>query len=258
MEPMKFDTNMLTRLRQARHLVAFTGAGVSQESGIPTFRDALTGIWENFNATDLATPGAFLRQPDVVWGWYESRRRMVLRCQPNPAHHAIAAMQSQVPQLTLITQNIDGLHERAGSTNVIRLHGSLHHPRCQRCHRPHTLPPDPPDMPDMPIEGKAIAPPQCSHCGSKVRPGVVWFGEPLTDDDWGQAKQAIRTCDALLSVGTSSVVYPAAVLPFEAAERGACVVQINPLPTDLDAVAHYNLHGKAGEVLPQLYQALWP
>lgn len=251
---MNFDAKMIERLRQAKHVVVFTGAGVSQESGIPTFRDAMTGLWEVFDPNQLATPEAFAKERDLVWGWYEYRRAMVMRCEPNPTHLTIASMAAQVPQLTLITQNVDDLHERAGSENAIHLHGSLHQPRCRACARPYSFPPD---IPDIPPGGMRLMPPKCNHCGGWIRPGVVWFGEPLHDGGWRQAKEAIRSCDVLFSIGTSAVVYPAAVLPLEAAERGACVIQVNPQPTELDSTARYNLRGKAGEVLFALYEATW-
>lgn len=251
---MEIDKKLIERLQHAQHIVVFTGAGVSQESGVPTFRDAMTGLWENFDAGMLATPLAFAKEPDLVWGWYEWRRALVSSRQPNPAHLVIAAMASKVPKLTIITQNVDDLHERAGSTQVIHLHGSLHHPRCRACGRPHVLPLEPLVEPEG---GRRLMPPKCAHCGGRIRPGVVWFGEELPGDNWRQSKNAVRTCDILFSIGTSSLVYPAAQLPSDAAENGACVIQINPQRTDLDQIAHYNLKGKAGEVMPMLFNAVW-
>lgn len=251
---MHFAAELITALRNAEHVAIFTGAGVSAESGIPTFRDALTGLWEVFDAEELASPAAFQRHKDVVWGWYEYRRAAVLRSQPNPAHHAIARMTAHVPRLTVITQNVDDLHERAGSVDVLHLHGSLHHPRCQACGRQHALSDELPDMPDA---GRPLLPPRCTHCNGWIRPGVIWFGEMLPRDIWLRALQAARQCDVFLSVGTSALVYPAAELPLEAAKQKACVVQINPHATSLDAIAHFNLVGKAGEVLPRLYVAAW-
>jgi len=251
---MQFDTLMIARLRAARHVIVFTGAGVSQESGIPTFRDAMTGLWSNFNPEDLATVEAFTAHPDQVWGWYEWRRKAVMITQPNPAHQAIAAMAAHVPKLTVVTQNVDDLHERAGIQGVIHLHGSLHEPRCSDCGRQYELPAG---VPDIEGDGMHVMPPRCNHCGGWVRPGVVWFGEPLPGDTWGQAKEAVRSCDLMFSIGTSAVIYPAAVMPFEAAERGACVIQVNPMPTDLDPVASFNLRGKAGEVMAAIFNAAW-
>lgn len=251
---MNFDKELIEQLRAAQHVVVFTGAGVSQESGIPTFRDAMTGIWENFDAEMLATPKAFTKERDLVWGWYEWRRVLVMRCQPNPAHLVIAAMAAHVPKLTLITQNVDDLHERAGSSEVIHLHGSLHRPHCFACRRPYELPPG---IPDEPASGRRLMPPRCTHCNGYIRPGVVWFGESLKGDSWSKAKQSIRACDVMFSIGTSAIVYPAAELPFEAAKRRACVIQVNPNPTDLDGVASHNLRGKAGEIMDALYKAAW-
>lgn len=213
----------------------------------------MTGMWEKFDAESLATPEAFLRDRDFVWGWYESRRAMVLRCQPNPAHLAIAEMTDYVPKLTLITQNIDDLHERAGSKDVIHLHGSLHHPRCYTCGNSYMLPSG---IPDEPPGGRRLTPPQCTSCGGWIRPGVVWFGEDLPMDSWRHAKIAVNTCDIFFSIGTSSLVHPAAELPYEAAEREACVIQVNPNPTELDCVANYNLKGRAGEVMDALYRVI--
>jgi len=247
--------SVCTALLDARHVVVFTGAGVSAESGIATFRDALTGLWETFDPEMLATPEAFLRDPALVWGWYEWRRKMVMRARPNPAHLAIASLASLVPRLTVITQNVDDLHERAGSTGVIHLHGSFFRPRCCACSRPHGVPAGEPDEPDG---GRRLEPPRCGHCGERIRPGVVWFGESLPVDAYRPAEHAVRNCDVMFSIGTSAVVYPAAGLPYAAAECGAKVIQVNPAATDLDAVASFNLRGPAGTVMDLLIRTIWP
>ena len=250
---MDFTPELIEPIAKAKHLVVLTGAGVSQESGIPTFRDAQTGLWEKYDPQQLASLQAFTGEPDLVWGWYEWRRAMVLRCQPNPAHYAIAALERIVDRLTLVTQNVDDLHERAGSHDVIRLHGSLHHPRCRACGRPHNLPLGVPAESDS---GRHVMPPRCGHCGDRIRPGVVWFGEDLPDVEWKKAQTAAASCDVFLCIGTSALVYPAALLPLIANDNGACLIQINPGQTELDRVARYTLTGKAGEVMQQLLQAL--
>ncbi|MFW8566269.1 SIR2 family NAD-dependent protein deacylase [Orrella sp. 11846] len=248
-----FDPLMLKRLAQAKSVVVFTGAGVSQESGIPTFRDALTGLWKNFDPNELATLEAFDRQPEIVWGWYEFRRAQLLQCAPNPAHLAIAQLQALQPNVHVVTQNVDDLHERAGSSDVIHLHGSIFQTRCRNCHAPFEYTQTATSVIDA---HRASPPPSCPECGGPIRPGVVWFGEMLPEHEWSRAVEVIEQCDVLLSVGTSSVVYPAAELPFTASENGACVIQINPQTTSLDVVADYNLHGKAGEVLTALVSSI--
>lgn len=250
-----FEQRLIERLRLAQRVVVLTGAGTSSESGIPTFRDVLTGLWENFDAQQLATPQAFDADPDLVWGWYEWRRGLVAQCQPNPAHQAIAAMQDSMPDLTVVTQNVDDLHERAGSRNVIHLHGSLHHPRCRDCAAPYMFSDT---MPDEPVGGRRLTPPGCLQCGGPIRPGVVWFGEALPVDNWAQAQALASTCDVLFSVGTSSLVYPAANLPYIARDAGACIVQVNPQPTGLESIVDYDLQGNAGKIMPALIQAVWP
>lgn len=245
--------DLLSALRRARRVLVFTGAGISAESGIATFRDALTGLWSRFDAQALATPEAFRHHPDVVWGWYEWRRAQALQAQPNAGHLAIARLAELVPQLMVVTQNVDDLHERAGSTSVLHLHGSLHSPRCSVCHAPFALPAG---IPEAPPNGRRLSPPSCIHCGGPVRPGVVWFGESLPQDAWHQAVQAAKECDLLFSIGTSALVYPAAELPQRASARGAVIVQINPGATPLDAQADFNLRGQAAELLPRLLQAL--
>lgn len=244
--------SLLEALRQSRHLLVFTGAGVSVESGIPTFRDALTGLWARFDPARLATPDAFEADPALVWGWYEWRRQRVLRAVPNAAHRAIAELAARVPRLTLVTQNVDDLHERAGSRDVIHLHGSLHAPRCFDCGQPHVglaaeL--------DEPEEGRRLPPPCCEHCGGRVRPGVVWFGEALPEAALEQAFAAAAECDLLLSVGTSGLVYPAAQVPQIALRNGATVVHINPQPMAVGGPREHSLQGAAGEVLPRLLEA---
>lgn len=241
-------------LARARHVLVFTGAGVSAESGIATFRDPLTGLWARFDARALATPQAFAAQPDLVWGWYEWRRAQVARAQPNAAHHAIAALARQVPAMTLVTQNVDDLHERAGSGSVVHLHGSLHAPRCSACGRRAAAAPENATE-DEPAAGRALAPPACLHCGAPIRPGVVWFGESLPADAWQTALAAAGDCDLFLSIGTSALVHPAAELPLRALRAGATVAQVNPAATPLDPHAHFNLRGAAAGLLPRLLAA---
>jgi len=245
-------------LGDARRVVVFTGAGISAESGVPTFRDDLTGLWALFDAERLATPEAFRADPDLVWGWYERRRARARRAAPNPGHLATAAIEARVPGSVVITQNVDDLHERAGSRAPVHLHGSLFAPRCVG-EPPHPAPlPDvaDPDADDL-GEGGRIPPPRCADCGALVRPGVVWFGEALPKAALTAAVEAASACDLLLTVGTSGVVYPAAEIPRIAARSGADVIQVNPEPTPLDRVCAINLRGPAAQLLPALVAAAW-
>jgi len=250
----EFPLSLITALRAATRVVVLTGAGVSAESGIPTFRDKQTGLWEKFDASELATPYAFERDPAFVWGWYESRRTMVLYAQPNPAHLALAAIAALVPQFTLITQNVDDLHERAGSRDVLHLHGELSRPYCESCRRSHVLPAG---IPELPTEGARIQPPRCEFCGARIRPGVVWFGESLPAGTFESARESAAQCDVFFCVGTSSLVQPAASLTDLAIDAGATTIQVNPNSTDIDNLVTFSLRGPAGTVLPQLVVETW-
>jgi NAD-dependent deacetylase len=225
-------------------VTALTGAGVSAESGVPTFRDAQTGLWANFRPEELATPRAFRLNPRLVWEWYTWRRELVARAQPNAAHHALVELARRVPEFTLITQNVDGLHQRAGSPEVIELHGNITRTKCSG---------------DEGVvekwEETGEVPPRCPRCGAMLRPDVVWFEESLPAEALALASARSAACDVFLCVGTSTVVYPAAELPFLALAGGATVVEINPQPTPLTPRAHQVLPGRAGEVLPRLLQA---
>lgn len=254
-------------LRNARCIAVLTGAGMSAESGIPTFRDAMTGLWSRFDPIELATAQAFLRDPPLVWGWYEWRRMKVLRAQPNAGHLALAAMAEQVPSLTIVTQNVDDLHERARdqiagarSTPTLaspqnhaihHLHGSLHTPRCFDCGQPAQFALTQPDEPEG---GRRIGPPSCAACGGMIRPGVVWFGESLPDAAWQQAESAFAECDLALVIGTSGLVYPAAGLPALTQRRGRPVIVINPDTSGHDGLATVHVRGTAAAVLPTLIQ----
>jgi NAD-dependent deacetylase len=250
---VQLAADLVSRLGRARHVVVFTGAGVSAESGIPTFRDRQTGLWRNFEAQALATAEAFERDPALVWGWYEWRRSLVQGAEPNAAHRAIAALQGRVAQLTLVTQNVDDLHERAGSTQVLHLHGRICNPYCSGCGREFAL-----SWATVPEDGGRLPPPRCGACGERVRPGVVWFGETLPSAAWEQALEASRGCDAFLCVGTSSIVEPAAGLTRLAIAAGSITVQINIDQTVLDDLVTVNLRGPAGSVLPELVATVWP
>lgn len=244
---MTAQNQIIEALNAARHIVVMTGAGVSAESGIPTFRDPLTGLWQRFDPVELASAQAFRRNPALVWGWYEWRRMKVMQAQPNPAHLALARLAEHTPQMTLITQNVDDLHERAGSRDVIHLHGSLLHPRCFACARePQSRLP----VPNEPEQGRELEPPRCEHCGGRLRPGVVWFGESLPETALRRAFSAAQDADLLLVVGTSGVVYPAAELPTIARSAGARVIHINPR-LNLEN-GDLGIAGAAGEILPQL------
>ena len=223
MDALKISETFQQSLRQAKKVVVFTGAGVSAESGIPTFRDAMTGLWTQYRAEDLATRQAFRANPKLVWEWYEWRRELVAKARPNAAHIGIARLQDCVPELTVITQNVDGLHQAAGSQGVLELHGNIRRSKCFACARI-----------AMEWSSDRETPPRCQHCGGRLRPDVVWFGESLPERTFSFARAAAETCDFFFSIGTSSIVYPAAELPERAHRARATVIQINPLPTPFE------------------------
>jgi len=242
---MQFPAELIACLRKAERVTVLTGAGVSQESGLRTFRDSQTGLWAQYRPEDLATPEAFLRDPKLVWDWYAARRQRAGTVQPNAGHYALAEMGRRFPKFMLITQNVDGLHQRAGSRDVIELHGSIFRVKCFECGLPA----------ERWVENQDV--PRCAVCGGLLRPDVVWFGEALPRSALEAAVEASRTCQFFFSIGTSGLVQPAASLAFAARNRGAVVVEINLEPTPLTERADYFLEGKSGEILPELVQAIW-
>lgn len=242
---MTIPAELLQRLAGAKSVTVLTGAGVSAESGVPTFRDAQTGLWAKFSAEELATPRAFRRDPRLVWEWYEWRRKLVAGAKPNPAHVALAEMERGFPRFHLVTQNVDGLHQRAGSRRVIELHGNIMRTKCFDEGTPVSSWKDAGDVP-----------PKCPACGGWLRPDVVWFEEAMPEAEMAQAATASTHCDVFFSIGTSTVVYPAAALPAEALRSGATVAEINPQSTPFTAQAHFALAGAAGVVLPELMEGL--
>jgi NAD-dependent deacetylase len=234
-------------LGNARSVCVLTGAGISAESGIPTFRDAQQGLWASYDPMQLATPEGFAEDPELVWRWYESRREYVRKAQPNPGHYALAELACRVRSLTLVTQNVDGLHQRAGSSGVVEYHGNILRDRCTVEHRVVDRAPDEPGTSALP---------RCAGCGALLRPDVVWFGEIIPRQAMLLADAAAAGCDVFMSVGTSSLVYPAAGLAESALRAGAKVIEVNPNPTDLSRLADIQLRGPAGAVLPGLLAAL--
>ena len=241
---MSIKGEVLEALGNARHVLVLTGSGVSAESGVPTFREAQTGLWENFDPHQLATPEAFLQDPALVWRWYRWRRELVARATPNPGHFALVELAGLVPDLTLVTQNVDGLHQKAGSDAVTEYHGNLFETRCfsGACALPDEEP-----LEEIPI---------CPLCGGLLRPGVVWFGEPIPAAAMVTAQQAAEGCDVFLSVGTSSMVWPAAGLGDSARAAGATLVEVNLDSTPMSSSSHHVLQGKSGEILPELVHSL--
>ncbi len=236
-----------TALRDARSVVVLTGAGVSAESGIPTFRDTMEGLWASFDPQQLATPEAFARDPELVTRWYDHRRLGCAACEPNAGHLALARMEREICALggsfTLLTQNVDGLHTRAGSTDPVELHGSVMTWRCSQTNRPVTPPPPPEPWPDFP---------PISPAGAPARPDVVWFGEALPETALERSFAALESCDLLLSVGTSSVVYPAAGFIELDAANGARTIEVNPQDTPMSSNVTWALRGKSAQILPRL------
>jgi NAD-dependent deacetylase len=242
------------RLATARRVVASTGAGVSRESGVPTFRDAMEGLWAKYDPTQLATPEAFRANPRLVWDFYAYRRDLVRQTQPNPGHHALVELEALVPHFALITQNVDQHHQTAGSRDIIPLHGNLFAFKCSLdCQGS----PTPIAYTDPPADSGSPLPPPCPHCGrGLVRPDVVWFGETLPIQHLSRAFEEAQSCDVMLVIGTSGAVYPAAQLPIEALKAGATVIEINPQPSELTPHMSLYLPGPSGEVLPKLVAAL--
>ena len=228
-------------------VVCLTGAGVSAESGVPTFRDAQTGLWSRFNAEELASPQGFERDPGLVWRWYMWRLDQLEAAAPNSGHRALAELAGLCERFLLVTQNVDDLHEQAGSTDVLHLHGSLFNFRCVVCAAPHHLTEE---------ERGADSPPACGLCGDLVRPDVVWFGESLPWDAVEEAAAAVHRYEVMLVVGTSGLVYPASQLPLIAGQAGATVIDVNPEPGPISEIADLFLQGKSGEILPALVRVV--
>jgi len=243
---INYPSDLILLLQKNSRVAVLTGAGVSQESGLRTFRDTQTGLWAQHKPEDLASPQAFERDPKLVWDWYTWRREAVKAVRPNPGHYALVEMARRIPQFTLITQNVDGLHRMAGSPQVIELHGNIQRVRCSECGK---------FVEDWDDDGLDV--PHCAACGGLLRPHVVWFGESLPRAELESAVEAARTCDVFFSIGTSGVVQPAATLAYAAHNRGAVVVEINAEPTPLTPKADYFLQGKSGKILPGLVKAVW-
>ncbi len=242
MEPtIGINDRLVERLGQARRISVLTGSGVSSESGIPTFRGR-DGLWEKHRVEELATRQAFESHPELVWRWYDYRRQLIADAEPNAAHAAIARLEGRFDSFVLITQNVDGLHRRAGSTSPVELHGNIWRARCTR---EQTVS----DLLECPL---MELPPVCASCGSVLRPDVVWFGEPLPSDAYDRAYEAATNCDAMLVVGASAMVRPAASLPLVAKTNGALVVEVNLGFTPISALIDATLLGRAGDVLPKL------
>ena len=226
-------------------LAVLTGAGISAESGVPTFREAQTGLWSQYDPQELATPGAFKENPRLVWEWYAWRRELISQADPNPGHFALVEMEEYFSHFDLITQNVDGLHRRAGSRKIIELHGDIFRSKCSKENIIVTSEAD-----------KNEIPPRCPNCNSLLRPDVVWFGENLPAQAISKALAAAENCDVFFSIGTSSVIEPAASFAIIALQNGAQVIEINLCATPLTSKATYTLHYPAGEFLPALMKKL--
>jgi NAD-dependent deacetylase len=254
---MDFAPELISFLRKAERIAVLTGAGASQESGLRTFRDSQDGLWAQYKPTDLASPEAFARDPKLVWDWYAWRREAIKTVRPNAGHYALDQIAQCAPQFTLITQNVDGLHQfvkteslKASKTfrdySILELHGNIQRVRCSECGT---------FTDEWGDDSQSV--PQCAHCGGLLRPDVVWFGEALPRPALEAAVESARGCDAFFSIGTSGVVQPAASLGFGAHNRGALVIEINMEPTPLTLKTDFFLQGRSGEILPALVQAVW-
>ncbi len=241
---MQLKQEFIDKLKTAKRIVFFTGAGISAESGIPTFRGK-DGIWNKMKPEELANFDAFIRNPDLVWEWYQHRRNIIHNCQPNAGHIAIAEFEKYF-DVTVVTQNIDNLHRRAGSKKIFELHGNIERNFCIDCNTYFSTS-------DLNAKDEV---PHCKKCGGLVRPDVVWFGEMLPQDQFTGGETAAEWSDICFVVGTSAVVYPAAYIPMSAKRAGAYLVEINIEPTELSSFADYSLFGKSGEILPKILEEI--
>jgi NAD-dependent deacetylase len=240
--------DLLARLGEARSVLVLTGAGMSAESGIPTFRDALTGIWARYDPQELATPEAFAADPSRVWQWYEHRRALVREAQPHAGHLALVELESMLPELTIVTQNVDGLHQSAGSGRVWELHGNIMRSKCHLTLRP---------ISRNWLADSPHTPPRSPYVkGGLARPDVVWFGEPLPSEALEAAMETAARCDFCFSIGTTSLIQPAASLPLYALEHGAALVEINPVETPLSPHADQSIRAEASTSLVTLVSQL--
>lgn len=240
-----FPEKLIERLLSADSCVVLTGAGVSAESGVPTFRDAVNGTWSRFNVEEFGTPDAFKRDPKKVWEWYEYRRMQASDIKPNPGHYAFAQLEKIFPEFWLITQNVDGLHKKAGSKNILALHGDIYKNKCFE---------EDIYIEDLPESDEK--PPRCPNCGGYIRPAVVWFHEPLPEQEIKKAIEKTSDCDVFIVAGTSAVVYPAAELPIIAKRNGAYVIEVNLEQTPISDQLDITILGKTGEVMPELVRTL--
>ena len=241
---MKFEEEFVEKLKTSKSIVFFTGAGISAESGIPTFRGE-NGIWNKLKPEELANFNAFLKNPDMVWEWYQHRRSIIYETGPNPAHKSIAEMEKYFDEVAVVTQNVDNLHRRAGSTKVYELHGNIERNYCIDCLEPYD---------DLKLDYKEKKVPRCNECGGLIRPDIVWFGEMLPQEVFAEGERKAEASDICFIVGTSAVVYPAAYIPLNAQRAGAYLVEININETEISGVCNYSLFGKAGEIMPQVLE----
>jgi NAD-dependent deacetylase len=230
-------------------LTVLSGAGISAESGVPTFRDVETGLWAKVDPYEISSEQGWRRHPEKVWAWYLWRHHLMQGVEPNNGHRAVAAWQDHA-EVHVVTQNVDNLHERAGSEQVYHLHGSLFEFRCDRCQREYIG-----ELPHMPEPVETVSPPRCD-CGGLIRPNVVWFGEPLPESAWQKSVEAVGNADLVIVVGTSSIVYPAAGLPELALANGIPVIEVNPERTPLSDAATAAVREPAAVALPTLLQRL--
>lgn len=240
--PYTFSETLMEKLARAKRVAVLTGAGISAESGVPTFRGE-NGLWEKYRPEELANFNAFMRNPELVWEWYLYRRRLIEEVQPNPAHYTLAEMEAHYDDFVLSTQNVDGLHQKAGSKRIFELHGNITRNKCSSCERPY----------EMGEFKKGDPIPRCG-CGGYIRPDVVWFGEMLPEIVLRRSSDAAKGAEVFFSIGTSAQVYPAALLPTDAKRAGAYVVEINAESTPISNVVDESIIAKAGEALPALWQ----
>ena len=255
---MKIPQELIDFLKKTTRIAVLTGAGISAESGLKTFRDAQDGHWSKYRPEDLATPQAFERDPKLVWDWYAMRRGKSAEASPNPGHFALVEMEQHLGKFTLITQNVDGYHIQAGSKNVLELHGNIQRVKCfAGCGLVDEWDEESDALSEASDNERSRRVPRCPKCNAFLRPDVVWFGESLPLETLNAAHQATLSCQAFFSIGTSALVQPAASLAHTARQQGAIVIEINLDPTPLTSQVDFALHGKSGDILPKLVEEVW-